>query len=361
MNKGLPAKILLIPGVIIFSVLVYFFISRGNLIPDNSEYQKDQTFLLSAMKTKLPETPFSKIKYPVQGYRIPGLGGYCWLESSSGLIRYLEPDIDFDAFLLYARPTLMMAGRDKNERWGPGLNQIHAFTELGYTAFRGATNPVNLPQSVFPDIDPRHFIYFKTSEEEWYFMKKLISVKIIPTIIYDGDFSTVIGYDQNGIWIVRSNLLQTDKPGSNFLTLPVAFNPVFKTYDEFFDNWELDHQFFWFEKRGTRKPESEIYAENKLNAQETPQNLEKIIKFLKEGGDLLDFTAIDIPGPVVLYRYFLQRGNAELANDYLEIAKIYDTQRASQGAGVHLKTNEFFIKNLETALPLYEKIATEWP
>ncbi len=364
-SKGLPAKVLLIPGVLILLALIYFLGLGRGIIPNESEYKKDQAHLSAAMKTKLPENPFPEIKYPIKGYRIPGLGGFCWLESSSGLIKYLEPDIDFDTFVFYGRPTLVMAGRDKNERWGPGLSQTHAFIELGYTAFRGSTNPTHLPQSVFPDIDPLNLIYFKTARQELAFIKRLVSAEIIPTIGYDGDFSTVVGYNKDGLWIVRSDSSQTDKEGRNFMTYPVSFEPIFVTYKELFENWGMDYQFFWFEKTGSRKPMSEIYAENKKNAQESVENLKTVLDFLQNGGRLLDFTyEIDIPSSMALYRYFSERGDTAVANQYLEIAKIYDSQRASLGPDSRRSQSEarkFYIETLTKVQPLLEKAATMWP
>lgn len=368
MKRGISAKILFIPGLIVILFLLSLLFSSFDpqifLGRFNGEYERNQAYLLTAMKTKLPEKPLPEIKYPIKGYRIPGLGGFCWIESSSGLIKYLEPDIDFDTFILYARPTLVMAGRNKKERWGPGLNQTHAFTELGYTAFRGSTNPSHLPQSVFPDIDPRNLIYFRTPEEELTFMKKLISERIIPTITYDGDFSTIVGYNQEGIWIVKSDPSQTDKEGRNFMTYPVPFEPTFITYGELPKNWDLDHQFFWFEKTGLRKSEEEIYLENKQNAKEAPQNMKTVIDFLKKGGNLVDFTyEIDIPSSMTLYRYFTKRGNIDLANKYLEIAKIYEAQRVSLGKDSRTSESnarKFYIETLTKVQPLLKEAATMW-
>ncbi|MBI5222119.1 MAG: hypothetical protein HY980_01315 [Candidatus Magasanikbacteria bacterium] len=363
--NGLPAKILLIPGILIFLALIFYIGFGRGILPNIPEYKKDQAHLTATMKTKFLEEPLSEVKYPIKGYRIPGLGGFCWLESSSGLIKYLEPDVDFDTFIFYGRPTLVMAGRDKNERWGPGLSQTHAFAELGYTAFRGSTNPTHLPQSVFPDIDPRNLIYFKTPEEELAFIKNLVSARIIPTIGYDGDFSTVIGYNKDGLWIVKSDASQTDKEGRNFMTYPVSFEPIFVTYKELFDNWGMDYQFFWFEKTGSRKSIDEVYMENKKNATEAAQNMTMVIEFLKNGGNLTDFTyEIDIPSAMTLYRYFTKQGNTDLANKYLEIAKIYEFQRASLGPDSRRSQSEarkFYIETLTKARPLLAEVATMWP
>lgn len=149
------------------------------------------------------------------------------------------------------------------------------------------------------------------------------------------------------------------------MTYPVPFEPIFITYEELFKNWEVDHQFFWFEKTGPRKSENEIYAENKKNAQEATQNIEAVINFLNNGGRLVDFTyEIDIPSSMALYRYFTARGDIDLANKYLAMAKIYDSQRISLGVDSRRSQSEarkFYLTTLTKVQPLLEEAAALWP
>lgn len=361
-KKGLPLKILLPPGLIIFSLLIAFL--ARHFIQKELEYQKDQARLSLVMKTKLPAESLVEVKYPIKGYRIPGIGGFCWLESSSGLIKYLEPDIDFDTFVFYGRPSLIMAGRSVEERWGPALNQIHAFVELGYTPFLAFTQAsVPLPtQKLFPDIKRENIIYFKTPREELNFIKKLISAKIIPIINYQGDFSAVVGYNQKGVWLVKSDPDQTDKEGRNFMTCPVAFEPTFVSYQELFDGWKIYHYLLWFLKTSPRRPQDEIYLENKKDAQSAGQNMQAVIDFLKKGGNLSkDLTfEFDIPSSISLYRYFKKRGNLALANKYLEIAKIYDARRSSLGFNEKID-RKFIIETFTQVQPLLEEAGKMWP
>ena len=149
------------------------------------------------------------------------------------------------------------------------------------------------------------------------------------------------------------------------MTHPVPFEPTFITYQELFKKWGVDYQFFWFEKTRTRKSESEIYAENKKNAREAAQNMETVIDFFNQGGSLIDFTyEIDIPSSMALYRYFTKRGEIELANAYLEIAEIYDSQRESLGPDSRRSQSEarkFYIETLNKVQPLLAEIAAMWP
>lgn len=365
MNKGISAKLLFTVGILAFLGLVFLFTIGRGLLPNEAEYRKDQAWLAANMKTKLPETPLPEVKYPIQGYRIPGIGGFCWLESAAGLMKYLEPDVDFDTFVFYGRPTLYMANRNENERLGAGLNQVHAFTNLGYTAYHGATNPNWPPRSVYPDIDPRNFIYFKTMKEQLAFMKRLISADIIPTINYNGDFSTVVGYNQNGLWIVASAFAVSKDMGGNFMTQPIPYDAEFITNDQFFNRYsEMANEFFWFEKTEPRKSEAEVYEENKKNAQEAAENLQKTIDYVKNGGDLLHFTyVLDIPATISLSRYLDKRGHSDLANAYLELAKAYEAVRNTLelGAGNIDRDSEFVINTLTKVKPLLEEIGQMWP
>ncbi len=368
MNKGLSTKLLFTTGALAFLGLIFLFTIGRGLLPNEAEYRKDHAWLAANMKTELPETPLPEIKYPIQGYRIPGIGGFCWLQSSSGLMKYLEPDIDFDTFVFYGRPTLFMANRNELERWGPGLNQVHAFTNLGYTAYHGATNPNWPPRGVYPNIDPRNFIYFKTTKEELAFMKRLILAGIIPTINYNGDFSTVVGYNQDGLWIVTESAFvvsQVDTEGRNFMTPAVPFDAEFIANNQFFNNYNrMTNEFFWFEKTGPRKSEAEVYKENKKNAQEAVENLQKTIAYIENGGDLLHFTfTLDIPATISLSRYLAKRGHSDLANAYLDLAKTYEAVRNTLGpdAGNVDRDSEFVINTLTKVKPLLEKISSMWP
>ncbi|MEK7565974.1 MAG: hypothetical protein AAB506_02935, partial [Patescibacteria group bacterium] len=313
----------------------------------------------------LPPNPASQVKLPVKSYLISGGGGFCWLEAASGLANYLEPDIDLDKFILYDHPTLFMAARDRNQRYGPGLSMIHAFVNLGYTPFRGATSPIHPPQNIFPDIDPQNFIYFKNTDEEFVFMKKLLSAGIVPIIgisndpfenISGGAFVSVTGYDQNGVWINVSPPSEKYAPGKKyFLEPPDRYEARLVSYDKFRQVWTGEHQLFWFMKTGNRKTEGEIYAENKKNAREAPANMQKTIEFLKANGDLQLFTySSDTPTAAALYRYFQKKGNPDLANQYLQLANTYESPNPKDG-------RQKMIETLTSAYPSISKAATMWP
>lgn len=133
MKKGLPARFLFIPGVLIFLFLLLTFASQ--FLPNEGEYKKDQAHLVEVMKGRLPESPASQVKLPIKGYIIPGALGWCLVDATAGIANYLEPDIDFDKFILLNNPTLMMAARNKDERYGPGAGG--AFIKAGLYPFSG--------------------------------------------------------------------------------------------------------------------------------------------------------------------------------------------------------------------------------
>ena len=111
MKKGLPAKFLFIPGGIIFLIIVWTI--SPQFLPNEAEYKKDQAYLAEVMNGKLPETPSPEVKLPVKGYIIAGGAGTCMVDAAAGIANFYEPDIDFDTFIFYANPTLIMAKRDK--------------------------------------------------------------------------------------------------------------------------------------------------------------------------------------------------------------------------------------------------------
>ncbi len=377
MKKGLPAKILLIPGVIIFLFLLVTFAPQ--FLPNTSEYKKDQAYLAEVMAGKLPENPALQVKLPINGYIIPGAVGWCWVDAAAGIVNYLEPDIDFDKFILLNNPTLVMAARNKDERYGPGANVMAAFIKLGYTPFRGATTSIHPPQNANSGIDPHNLIYFQTKEEELNFMKRLLSANIVPVVtltqdpfepIEGGLFSSLVGFDQNGVWLnVSPPLPEKYAQGRNFMDLPERYEPRFLSYDKFFKFWTPDHQFLWAVKTGNRKEDAEVYAENKKNVQEAPQNMQKTIEFLKDNGDLQQFSAAaDAPTAMVFYRYFQKRGNLALAKEYLEMATTY-VQFWPEGKDVGVfaiftaaeNNRQRYVQTLETVYPYHAKVATMWP
>lgn len=377
MKKGLPAKFLLIPGVIIFLVLLATFGPR--YLPNESEYKKDQAYLRKIMADRLAESPKPEVKLPVKGYIIPGATAMCMIDAGAGVTNFLEPDIDFDKYILLDNPTLVMAARNKNERFGPGASFIRPFINLGYTPFRGVTTPIHPPQVFFSDFEPQNFIYFKTKEEELVFMKKLLSAGMVPIVtltrdpfepIEGGLFSSLVGYDQNGVWLnVSPPIPEKYAQGKNFMDLPERYESRYLTYDKFFEFWTPDRQFIWMVKTGNRKSDKEIYAENKKNLQEAPQNMQKTIEFLKDNGDLSLFTAVyDVPATMVFYRYFQQRGDVFLANQYLEMAKTY-VQNFPQSQDVNIvsifkvaeNARQRYITTLEAVYPYSVKVATMWP
>ena len=344
-----------------------FFVAY-KILPIQLEYRNDQTYLTQSLKTELPAEPLKEIKYPVKSYLIT-TGGFCWLMAQSSIMSYLEPDIDFNTFVLYGNPTLFMAGRNNSERYGPALNGLHAFKNLGYTVYRGSTNPSHPPRNVYPDIEPENLIYFKNKDQEFLMIKKLLTVGIIPIVHIKGSFLPLIGYDDKGIWLgnPESESIPEEEKPEDFLETVILDETWVMSYDEFFKNWSGDNQFFWYEKTGQRKTEAEIYEENKKNAQEAPQNIETTIGILKNLEERQNISWIytyefDTPSAVALYRYFESKGNQKLAQKYLEIAKFYDTKRESLGPNPPLYANEEFIIQLLTEVqPLYKEAANMWP
>lgn len=368
-GKGLPAKFLLILGIVIFLVLITTFGPR--FLPDFAEYKKDQAHLAEVMRGKLPETPVPEVKLLVRGYIIAGGAGYCMVDAAAGIANFYEPGIDFDKFIFFANPTLIMAKRDKNERYGPGLSIMRAFKNFGYIPFRGATTPIHPPQNIVADFEPQNLIYFKDVKEELLFAKKLLSAGIVPIVglrrdpfedIEGGVFSSLVGYNKDGVWLNISPQSERYAPGNKYyLDEPIRYEPRFASYDLLMKYWVGEHQLLWAVKSKERKSEAEVYRENKKNVQEAPVTLQKSIEFLKNNSSLLDFTAAyQTPEVAVLYRYFKAKGNLSLANQYKELADTYESVRVSQSKNPKDDRQEM-IEVLTTVYPYISKISTLWP
>lgn len=328
-QPGIPAKVIL---ALAFIILVVLLLTVGRkFISYEVEYRNDQKRIASVFGNRLAPTIKEEVKYPIKSFAIPR--SPCWLAAGAGVAKYLEPDIDVATFVFYGTPTLYMAGRNKNERYGYGLSWLRAFKNLGYTVYYASTNPEHPPQNVYPDIAPENMIYFKSYEEEVSFIKKLLSNGFIPVIGahrrglgFDddgGDFVVVAGYNQEGFWLVSPD--PKEIPVEVPLTDPPKITePWFFSNKQFKQVFKGNRQLFWLEKTGTRKSLETIYEENKRNAQEAAENMERTKEYLLTGGNPIHVTDItEIPTAVGLYNYFKGKNEA-LSQHYLKIA---ETQR----------------------------------
>ena len=335
------------------------------LVPGHFEYKKDQAYLVQNFKVELPENPLLEITQPVKSYLIT-TGGFCWLMNGAGIANYLEPDIDFDNFVLYGTPTLFMAGRTEAERYGPGLNHIRAFKNLGYAVYLGSTSLQQPPHNVIPDIESENLIYFKNKDQEFLFIKKLLNVGVVPMVFVGGDFLGLAGYNEEGVWLTGPEVAHEKRP-KNMLETVIVDELQFMSYDQFYNKWGNYNQFFWFDKTSDRKTITEVYEINKKHALEAPENIKATTGILK---NLIAEQSIshiythdfDTPSVVALHRYFENENNQELAQKYLEIAAIYDEARESLGPNPpRTASAEFLIQLLAEALPFYEEAASMWP
>ncbi|MFH1314814.1 MAG: hypothetical protein ABIH67_00275 [Candidatus Uhrbacteria bacterium] len=366
-NKKISTLMSLLISAVITCLVLTIIVVYKNW-PNQEEYENDQAFLSEHFQTVLLAEPLEEIIYPVQSYVIT-TGGFCWLLAQSSIMSYLEPDIDFHTFVLHGNPTLFMAGRNEQERYGPALNGIHSFENLGYTFYRGSTSSIQPPRNVFPDIESENLIYFKNADEELLFVKKLLTVGIIPIVHIKGSFLPLIGYDDQGIWLANpesEDIALEDQP-KDLLEVTVLNQTWYMSNDDFFDNWSGDDQFFWYEKTGPRITDAELYQENRTNALEAPENIETTIGILKNLDASQNISWIytydyDTPSTVALYYYFLNKGNKKLADKYLEIANFYDQARELRGPDLPLYGDEEYLAELLTeVLPLYKEAAALWP
>ncbi len=365
-QPGIPAKFILVAALVILAIL--FFTVGRKFIGYELEYQNDQKRIISIFDNKLSQAVKEEIKYPIKSFAMPR--SPCWLAAGAGVANYLEPDIDVATFAFYGNPTLYMAGRSKNERYGYGLSWIRAFNNLGYTVYYGSTNPEHPPQNVYPDIAPENMIYFKDYDEELAFIKKLLSSGFIPVISahrrglgFDddgGDFVAIAGYDKQGFWLVSPD--PKEQAIEQPLTNPVQITePRFVTNEQFKQVFKGNRQLFWFEKTGERKSLQIVYEENKNNVQEVATNMAKTRDFIIQGGHPYEISGVlEIPAAVSLYNYFKDKNNV-LANQYLKVAReqeeIFKSFNRSE---VELNKPENLPFVFDKIIPLAQETAEVW-
>ena len=320
-----------------------------NLIP---RYEK----ITSMMKTSLPEVPESSKILDVTLFYTPH--ATCYLDSRASIANYLE-NISYDEFVGYSRPfEFKYLGENGEIRSGIGGGEqtVEAFYNLGYKAYNG-----NTAGRFAPAIFMRHetaddsYIFFKTQEDAFDFVKKLISSGVPVAIIFKGDFGLIAGYNETHVFIQPYK-----DPETGMYISPIKSYPLFNeeaasskeyqalTKKQFFDFWKTgENSFTWFEKINERKTKEEMFEINRQDAINAAENSRKFAKNPIMGsytsdGDGTIFTAAGS-------RYLKRQNYDELANKYMEIAGWYN-ERA---------TGNKFISYSEIA-KLYEEAAKLW-
>lgn len=337
-NRIFEKGLFLIIGflVIVFVVFLFFWVQNKNKL-SNSQIKKQEEYILSLMKTKLPQKALPSKTLPLIQYVLPN--ATCYYFAGAALAHYLE-NTNFDEFIWYGRPLRFKYDeRFGSLRTGPPAGDLvmEAFYNLGYTAYQGNTRGQPMPAILMTHMTANdNFIYFKTQDEAFDFIKRLISADV-PVMLNGapmkgktkGDFGFFAGYDEQNVYIRPE-----PTKGPFFYQEPEVLTEFMKMpTKEFLAIWaRSDNEFYWFEKTHERKSAEEIFTLNKNDTKETYQNMQKFIANLPKDFGLRSYSSDGdgINSRASAYRYLQKLGYNDLAQKYLEIAKIYNTMQSEK-------------------------------
>lgn len=331
-RRSLVHKLVL---VLIFIVIVgagyFLWLKRGQPVSDRQIKQQRERVLLM-MKTKLPEAPLSSKTLPIISYVLPN--PTCYYFAGASVAHFYEKDIDFDKFLWYGRPLrFKFDQRFGDLRTGPPAGELvmEAFYNLGYKTYQGNTSRILMPAILMTHMNPDdNFIFFKKQTEAFDFIKRLISADQ-PVMINGaplpnmkkGDFGFFAGYNNNFVYIRPI----PDK-GPFYYQEPDILTTFYEVpIKKFLEIWNrTDNTFYWFEKTHERISEREIYQVNKADVQETYSNMQKFINNLSQGAGLKSYSSNGdgINSRAAASRYLRKAGYSQLADKYMEVAKLYN-------------------------------------
>ncbi|MFH0943223.1 MAG: hypothetical protein V1810_03555 [Candidatus Beckwithbacteria bacterium] len=321
--------------LLIFIVIIgtgYFLWSKRRQPLSDWQIKQQRERVLSMMKTKLPETSLLNKTLPIISYVLPN--ATCYYFAGASVAHFLEKDIDFDKFLWYGRPLrFKFDQRFGDLRTGPPAGDLfmEAFYNLGYKTYQGNTSGILMPAIFMTHMTADdNFIFFKKQAEAFDFIKRLISADQ-PVILNGapmpnmekGDYGFFAGYNDNFVYIrpipdKHPFYYQEPEILTTFYEVPIK---------KFLEIWNrTDNTFYWFEKTHERISEGEIYQMNKADAKETYSNMQKFINNLSQGAGLKSYSSNGdgVNSRAAASRYLRKGGYFQLADKYMEIAKLYN-------------------------------------
>lgn len=358
MKKGVTISIVIFTLIILLFLFNPYFrgyldsqrnLENVNLIPRSEK-------ITSMMKIHLPEVPESSKILDVTLFYTPH--ATCYLDSRASIANYLE-NVSYDEFVWYSRPfEFKYFGENGEIRTGIGGGEqtVEAFYNLGYKAYNGNTaGRFGVADLMRHETADDSYIFFKTQEEAFNFVKKLISLGVPVAITFKGDYSLIAGYNETHVFILPYQDTETGNYISGIDKYPLFNEEAAEskkyqalTTKQFFNFWKsTDHSFTWFEKIHQKKTTGEMFEINKQDAIKAAENSLKfaenpIMRSYTSDGDGTIFTA-------AASRYLKKQGYDLLADKYMEISSAYN-ERATKNKMI----------SYSGIAALYEEAAKAW-
>lgn len=259
-----------------------------------------------------------------------GVGGNCYLATTAMMLKHLDPSIEFWKVFVYQGNAVSF-----NYYWPNGANGgtmanladgstdilLTAAGNLGFIPHVRMNRFVNdgmgywWPQKTKELRGDFRYYFFAPPMDEY----KSIIASDIPlgtsgSPCHD-DFNVIEGYNEKELFVVIPD------PQDRNLDTPKVSCPI---------GFGLTHTVFWFTPGGKKISDKDLMLKMKSTVNESLVVMERYIKNLKEGANIIEFSQKVYLGREFASMYFQERGYSKLAAGYkkstellLPIANIY--------------------------------------
>ena len=256
------------------------------------------------------------------------LGGNCYLATTAMLLKHFDPNIEFWKVFVYQGnavsfgyywPNGAAGGTMANLADGSTDILLSAASNLGYTPHvrmsKFDTGMGSWPNKTKTRGDDFRYYFFTPPMDEY---KNIISSNI--PIGTSGspchnDYNVIEGYNENELFAIIPNPQDVNRIDPK-INCPVGSG--------------LTHAVFWFTPDGKKISDKDLMLKMRGTVNESLEVMERYIKNLKEGADVIEFSQNIYLGREFASMYFQERGYAELATGYrkstellLPLANIY--------------------------------------
>lgn len=306
MNKKIAIYTIIFIVLIILAIIGYF-------------YLKNEKYSYSA-EYKINLIPISDyIETEKYGWKV---GGHCYLASASMLMKHFDPNIEFWKIYIYQGSAVSFTyyfpyGPDggasaglKND--GGTMSLITAASNLGYTPHvRRQLFDKGTPWSgkKIKKLGGDFRIYFLNPPMDEY--KQIISSGIpiaTPVSPCHQDYNVIEGYNEKELFAIIPNPSDVNRVDPK-ISCPIGSG--------------LTKLVFWFTPDGEKISNKKLMLTMKSTVRESFEVMERYIKNLEEGTDIVNFSM----NKIYLARkfagmYFKEQGYNELADGYEKSAEI---------------------------------------
>lgn len=259
-----------------------------------------------------------------------GAGGNCYLATTAMLLKHFDPSIEFWKVFVYQGNAVSF-----NYYWPNGANSgtmanladgstdilLTAASNLGYTPHVRMNRFLNDGMSNWWSYkakklggDFRYYYFLQPMDEYKSVIASDIPLGTSGSPCHD-DYNVIEGYSENELFAIipdPSDVKRTDPK----ISCPIGSG--------------LTHTVFWFTPDGNKISDKELTLKMKSTANESLEVMERYIKNLKEGADVIEFSQKIYLGREFASMYFQEQGYVELATGYkkstellLPLANIY--------------------------------------